>query len=85
MAGTGKSTIARTIARKLDNKGRLGASFFFSKGYGDLGRAAKFFTIIAFQLANVLPALKNILCKIIAKHNFIARQVLRDQWKHLIY
>lgn len=28
MAGTGKSTIARTIARKLHDQGRLGASFF---------------------------------------------------------
>jgi ABC-type glutathione transport system ATPase component len=85
MAGTGKSTIARTIARKLDDKGRLGASFFFSKGHGDLGRAAKLFTTIAFQLANALPALRNTLCETIAKRNLIARQALRDQWKHLIY
>jgi len=48
MAGTGKSTIARTVARKLDDKGRLGASFFFSKGHGDLDYAAKLFTTIAF-------------------------------------
>ena len=38
MAGTGKSTIARTAARAFENEGRLGASFFFSRGEGDLGR-----------------------------------------------
>ncbi|BAE55954.1 unnamed protein product [Aspergillus oryzae RIB40] len=31
MAGTGKSTIARTVAQSLREKGLLGASFFFKK------------------------------------------------------
>ncbi|KAK3985141.1 hypothetical protein QBC44DRAFT_405652 [Cladorrhinum sp. PSN332] len=34
MAGTGKSTIARTVARRYCDNGRLGASFFF-RGGGD--------------------------------------------------
>ncbi|KAI9770023.1 MAG: hypothetical protein M1840_003735 [Geoglossum simile] len=34
-AGTGKSTIARTIAREYYNKGCFIASFFFSRGGGD--------------------------------------------------
>ena len=53
MAGTGKSTIARSIARKLDSQKRLGASFFFSRGEGDLAEATKFFSTLAFQLANM--------------------------------
>ncbi|KAL4938543.1 hypothetical protein BDV06DRAFT_215029 [Aspergillus oleicola] len=32
MAGMGKSTIARTVARSLDDKKQLGASFFFKRG-----------------------------------------------------
>ncbi|KAJ5850105.1 hypothetical protein N7455_009961 [Penicillium solitum] len=32
MAGTGKSTIARTMAKSFEDKGQLGASFFFKKG-----------------------------------------------------
>ncbi|TIA28019.1 hypothetical protein D6C78_10939, partial [Aureobasidium pullulans] len=51
MAGTGKSTIARTIARKLHDSGHLGASFFFSRGGGDVGHAALFVTTVARQLA----------------------------------
>nr|POE74295.1 vegetative incompatibility protein het-e-1 [Quercus suber] len=34
-AGTGKSTISRTIAYRLDQQLRLGASFFFKRGEGD--------------------------------------------------
>src|SRR4051794_3002651 len=41
MAGTGKSTIARTIARELQAQNCLGASFFFSRGGGDLSHAGK--------------------------------------------
>ena len=41
MAGTGKSTISRTVAHKLDQElpgrsSRLGASFFFKRGEGDM-------------------------------------------------
>jgi len=32
MAGTGKSTISRTVAQKFADKGELGASFFYKRG-----------------------------------------------------
>ncbi|KAH6696627.1 hypothetical protein BKA61DRAFT_647414 [Leptodontidium sp. MPI-SDFR-AT-0119] len=51
LAGTGKSTIARTVAREYFDQNRLGASFFFSRGGGDAGHARKFFTSFAVQLA----------------------------------
>src|SRR5271155_4550765 len=57
MAGTGKSTISRTVAHKLAKRGVLGASFFFKKGQGDRGKAARFFTTIAAQLVHQLPLL----------------------------
>ena len=65
MAGTGKSTITRTIARKYHDLKRLGASFFFSRGGGDLSQATKFFTDIAMQLADNIPTLKDHICKVI--------------------
>src|SRR5947207_1158148 len=43
-AGTGKSTIARTVAREHYDRNNLAASFFFSRGGGDVGHAGKFFT-----------------------------------------
>jgi hypothetical protein len=53
----GKSTIAHTIARKYSKRKRLRASFFFSRGGGDVSHAGKFFTSIAMQLANNAPPL----------------------------
>jgi len=47
LAGTGKSTIARTVARRYFDQKRLGASFFFSKNGGDVSHTAKFFTSLA--------------------------------------
>ncbi|KLJ12813.1 hypothetical protein EMPG_12180 [Blastomyces silverae] len=83
-AGTGKSTIARTVARASHNAGRLGASFFFSKGNGDAGHAGKFFTSIAVQLANRIPPLRGYICAAIAENRDIARQALQDQWRQLV-
>src|SRR5579862_2828960 len=57
LAGTGKSTIARTVARRCLDQKRLGASFFFSRGGGDVGHAGKFVTSIAWQLASSVSSL----------------------------
>ncbi|KAJ4864668.1 phosphorylase superfamily domain-containing protein [Trichoderma breve] len=57
MAGTGKSTISRTMAQSLARTSHLGASFFFKRGEGDRGRPVKFFTTIAAQLAIMQPAI----------------------------
>jgi hypothetical protein len=84
MAGTGKSTIARTIADKYCTQMRRGASFFFSRGGGDVGHAGKFFTTIARQLAQLLPALRRYICEAIAEQEEIANHTLRDQWNQLI-
>lgn len=84
MAGTGKSTIARTVADQYYQQHRLGASFFFSKGGGDVGHAGKFFTTIAWQLAKMLPALKKNICQAVTEHQDIASQTPRDQWSQLI-
>jgi hypothetical protein len=83
MAGTGKSTIALTIAREYDERGRLGASFFFSRGGGDLGSSSKVFTTLAAQLANKLPDLKNHIRKAVADID-ISNLGLYDQWQKLI-
>ena len=84
LAGTGKSTIARTIAREYYEQKRLGASFCFSRGGGDVSHAGKFFTSIALQLTDKSPNLKRYICQAIAEHSDIANQALRDQWRQLI-
>ncbi|PSN58928.1 hypothetical protein BS50DRAFT_509500, partial [Corynespora cassiicola Philippines] len=84
LAGTGKSTIARTVARRYDDKQRLAASFFFSRGGGDVGHAAKFVTSIAVQLAHSVPVVRQHISDAVEKRRGIASQSLRDQWQHLV-
>jgi Heterokaryon incompatibility protein (HET) len=50
-AGTGKSTIALTIAQSLDRSGTALASFFFKRGGGDLSRSRRMLSTIIYQLA----------------------------------
>lgn len=55
MAGTGKSTISRTVAKSFKQAKLLGASFFFKRGEGDRGNATKLFPTIARQLVVTNP------------------------------
>ncbi len=57
-AGTGKSTIASEFSKRLQGRGRLGASFFFTRGVQDLNSPRKVFSTIATQLARSQPALR---------------------------
>jgi hypothetical protein len=84
LAGTGKSTIARTVARRYLDQKRLGASFFFSRGGGEVGHAGKFITSIAWQLAANIPSLDQHICNAITGRRDIASQSLRDQWQQLV-
>lgn len=84
LAGTGKSTIARTVARRYHEQKRLGASFFFSRGGGDVGHAGNFVTSIALQLASSVPSLDQYICDAIKERFDIASQSLRDQWQQLV-
>ncbi|KAL5330128.1 hypothetical protein ACEPPN_003653 [Leptodophora sp. 'Broadleaf-Isolate-01'] len=84
LAGTGKSTIARTVARRYFEQKRLGASFFFSRGGGDVGHAGKFFTSFAVQLAYNVPSLRRYISEAVEEQIDIANHSLRDQWQQLV-
>ncbi|KAH8680608.1 hypothetical protein BX600DRAFT_519740 [Xylariales sp. PMI_506] len=56
MAGTGKSTISRTVADPKPERSIPCASFFFKRGQGNRGRADLLFSTIARQLFDQLPA-----------------------------
>lgn len=85
MAGTGKSTVARTIAHDLAEQQRLTASFFFSRGRGDRSHAGKLLTTIALQMAAFSPALKYGIYEAVTEHDNILHQSMRDQWTKLIH
>ena len=84
LAGTGKSTIARTVAQENYIRKRLGASFFFSRGGGDVGNARKFVATIAVQLAvHILPVQRHIR-DVLTERSIIASLSLTDQWRQLV-
>lgn len=85
MAGTGKSTISRTVAHTFFGKGQLGASFFFKRGEGDRGGAAKLFTTIAAQLIQREPALAPHIQRAIDDDPGIFGKRMRDQFEKLIW
>ena len=84
MAGTGKSTIARTVAQSFANEGQLGASFFFKKGEGDCGTASKFFTTIATDLITYIPEVIPGITKAIDAEPAISEKTLKDKFEKLI-
>lgn len=84
LAGTGKSTIARTVACKWYTEGYLGASFFFSRGGGDVGHTGKFVTSIAAQLASSIPTINRFICDAIREHSDITSRPLHDKWQQLV-
>ncbi|KIM75856.1 hypothetical protein PILCRDRAFT_662423, partial [Piloderma croceum F 1598] len=65
LAGTGKSTIAHTVCKKMTERGRLGASFFFSRNEASCSNPFLVFTTIAYQLAIQYPQFRNTLTKIL--------------------
>lgn len=84
MAGTGKSTISRTVAMAQHKKGDLGASFFFKRGETDRGNAAKFVTTLARQLALSVPAVASFIKKALDADAAIVDKSMREQFKQLI-
>ncbi|KAH0542416.1 hypothetical protein FGG08_003171 [Glutinoglossum americanum] len=84
MAGTGKSTIARTIAQSFADKAQLGASFFFKKGEGERSNATRFFTTIARDFINRVPGLISGVTKALDADPAISQRALKDQFEKLI-
>ncbi|KAL2813284.1 WD domain protein [Aspergillus granulosus] len=84
MAGTGKSTVARTMAKSLQKNGLLGASFFFKRGDGDRGNATKLFPTIIRQLLARNTELITAVFKAIKDDPRISGKPLEEQFNKLI-
>ncbi|KAJ8065097.1 hypothetical protein OCU04_005810 [Sclerotinia nivalis] len=84
MAGTGKSTISRTVAQNFVDMGELGASFFFKRGEGDRGHAGMFFATIVTQLVQKLPSLAPYVQHAIEADPGISRKALKQQFDILV-
>jgi hypothetical protein len=83
-AGTGKSTIARTVANTFHENNQLGASFFFKRGEGDRGNALHFFPTIAAQLASIEPNLATHVKHAIDANPAISDKNIQTQFEKLV-
>ena len=86
LAGTGKSTIARTVAEQCFANGRLGASFFCSsdptlRNHGDPGIVLP---TLAFQLAQKYTGVRSTLVHHLRYNPDIAHESLENQAEKLI-
>ncbi|QPC63173.1 hypothetical protein HYE67_005404 [Fusarium culmorum] len=84
MAGTGKSTIARTIAQMRHKRGDLGASFFFKRGETDRGSLAKFVPTVARRLAWNMPEVAPFIKNAADADSAIADKAVREQFEKLV-
>lgn len=87
-AGSGKSTIARSLASSLSLSGNLGASFFCSRDSQERSDLKKIFPTIAFQLATAIDSqaakYRAALLSVLRSHPDIASSSLRNQLDELI-
>ena len=83
-AGTGKSTIAYTIARKLDEQGKLGASFFCSRDNSDCSNPQLIFPTIGYQLGQFYPPLRKEILEVLKADPEVAYLVPEHQLERLL-
>ena len=84
LAGTGKSTIAQTIAERLFADERLGASFFCSRDFGDRRDLHHIFPTLAFQLAHKYLEFRSFLVPLLRSNPDIGHESLFNQMRMLI-
>jgi hypothetical protein len=84
IAGTGKSTISRTVVSRLKAKKSLAASFFFKRGEEERRNAKRLFPTLAEQLVTSIPQLVPNIRKAIEDDPTISEKALREQFEKLI-
>lgn len=84
LAGTGKSTIALTVAEQTFADGQLGASFFCSRDSKDRSDPQYIFPTIAVQLARNYPKFRSIFVPLVQPDPGLAYESLVNQMNKLV-
>ena len=84
LAGTGKSAIAQTIAERMSEGGKLGASFFCSRDFEDRSDLRLIFPTLAVQLARRYAGFRSIFVPLARSDQEIAYDSLYNQMETLI-
>ncbi|KAF4455182.1 vegetative incompatibility het-e-1 [Fusarium albosuccineum] len=86
-AGTGKSTLARTLVNDFEHEKRLAAGYFFKRGDDVRNDTARVFTTIATQLIKTVPLYEHLLRQSLdpSEVGGIETRSLERQFSTLIY
>ena len=84
LAGTGKSTIAQTVAETAFADGKLGASFFCSRDFVERSNIRAIFPTLAFQLAHQYPPFRKELLRVLKARRDAGRGSLCSQMEMLL-
>ena len=84
LAGTGKSTIAQTVAERLFAENGLGASFFCSRDFKDRRNLHFIFPTLAFQLARKYPDFRSHFVPLLRSNPDVVHESLYNQMQKLI-
>ena len=84
LAGTGKSTIAQTVAERAFADGQLGASFFCSRDFEDRSNLQFIFPTLAIQLARRYTKFRSTFIPLARSDPGIAYESLYNQMNRLI-
>jgi WD40 repeat protein len=84
LAGTGKSSVARTIADRAQEQGRLAATYLFSRNTAATRAPTAIIPTIVYQLARSLLSLRPILCADIASDRDVRDREVAVQAKTLL-
>lgn len=83
-AGTGKSTVAKTIAASLAQKRKLGGSFFFNIADSQCSGLDLFFTTLANHLIHYQPTVGRRILDAVKHHHMVKTSSFESQWERLI-
>jgi hypothetical protein len=84
LAGTGKTTVARTIADRAHAQGRLAAAFFFSRNIAATRTPAAIIPTLAYQLAQYQPSFRSHICSAIASDKDVRDRAIAAQSRSLL-
>jgi NACHT domain len=84
LAGIGKSTIAKTVAERAQEKAMLGASFFFSRSDRPLRDPGLGIPTLAFQLAQSDSVFKEVIVAALRQDPTVGQKTLLSQLEVLI-
>ena len=84
LAGTGKTTIAQSIAERVFAGGQLGASFFCSRDFEDRSDLQYILPTLAVQLARKYTEVRSIIVPLVCSDPGVVQESLYNQMNKLI-